>query len=522
MGGAAVPRHPKGPLPLYLQALVAAGVPPDEVLGQAEAAGAGPEELVRIACLLLPHRWSMDPEMAAVCLALGSARRWKSLQARARTFGLALVERLASMDTIQDLESLREALGLPSCEHLRRRVLRRLGYPPDLITPVGRTTPNPIGALQWLEEGRGLAAPDLEFRDFSSSAARWELHAERLVLRDGFGPRQILWSQSPSRGDAPPTARCFRIRGLRELKGIPWPSILAAADCPELETIQGTPSTLVAMNCPRLSDLLFPDRGGLLHLERCAGIRSLWVEASPEEDPYLEWNANGWHTLVLDACPALRFLPERLRVNQRMVLRRMGPFERWPRDFRVDGELRIQDCPDITELPALDVGGTLRVEGASGLRRLSPGTVVGRNLDLRACDRLEGLPHGLKVRGRLMLPPHMQHRTQDCGKPQLLLDLPREYDPAVRAILLGLRFRELCAPSERLDARERAHSALKRLRRELRDDPGAEEAILWAAAEAWRDFSDARCDADSLWGESSNGQEDELPVAWFRNLLYTS
>jgi hypothetical protein len=169
---------------------------------------------------------------------------------------------------------------------------------------------------------------------------------------------------------------------------------------------------LVVKDCPSLSRIAFKEFGRLLHLENCPGITSLSPVAStrtimlrPGEAPSITYES-----IVLTGCSNLDHLPRRLRTLKNMTLRRMGPIMRWPVHFNVDGDLRIRDCPLIKELPRLAVGGSLRMDGLSGLRRLLPGTTVGRDLDLRACALLEGLPQSLSVGGSLLLPSHLRFR----------------------------------------------------------------------------------------------------------------
>jgi len=232
-----------------------------------------------------------------------------------------------------------------------------------------------------------------------------------LSLLDGQGPSTL--DRRPSgRFDFSlcrmrPGLRLFRMRSLRRIKGLPWISALIAVDCPDLVHIQELPSAFVLKNCPGLKRLPKLQSGTLLHLEACAGLVSL-DSLHSKEGFALDVNYLTFETVELRDCPKLRRLPENLEVNGRMILSGIGPITRWPDDLRVGSNLLIQNCPEIQELPALRIGGSLRIVGASNLRRLSPGTTVGLHLDLRACTQLESIPKGIRVGGSLLLPAHLQ------------------------------------------------------------------------------------------------------------------
>jgi len=227
-------------------------------------------------------------------------------------------------------------------------------------------------------------------------------------------------------------------------------------------------------------------------------------------------------TLVLSRCPALRDLPGRMDVTGHMLLRRIGPIHSWPSDFRVGGDLRLKDCPDIEELPALEVGGSLRVEGESGLRRLEAGTVIGRHLDLRACSRLEGVPRGVRVGGAMYLPAHLHRQGPAFEAQEPILEVPVDHYPILRTLLLGLSFQGLSRPAERLALRERAETALESLRGEVLANPRVEVELLWTASEVWRDLSEELWAEEHAWSCDRNESDDDLPLAWFRGLLLSA
>jgi len=406
-----------------LRALVLAGVHPGWVLGQAEDLGFGPGELVRIAGILAPGR---NPE-AGMALALGTLRHWKGLRGAALARGLPLLAGLVGALPLphghlagwmfgNGLERLPDD---PPWLGIRARALRRLGHP--RFAPGDRNEATPLEARRaraWLDAGHSLVATRLAWRGGASGAAEWgPLLVPEVVLRDGRVPPVLRWTRVwwPARGAC---VRLFRVAGLREVEHGFTRVTLVARGCPDLVRLRGIFWNLVARDCPRLAEVTVPDSGNLVHLERCPGLRSLEpgiASRGPEFDRAPPRAALICRTLVLADCPDLRTLPRELWVQGSMTLRRMGPFAAWPDPFRVDGDLRIRDCERIEELPPVQVGGSLRVQGDSGLRRLRPGSTVGGDLDLRACARLEGLPPDLEPAGNLLLPEHLRGRRQAPG-----------------------------------------------------------------------------------------------------------
>jgi hypothetical protein len=505
----------------YLQALQVAKVPVDQIILQAERLGNTPRELVQIAKLLLPCALAQHSRLVSTCLALGGSRNWKPFVAEARNFGLELIVPLA-WPVCGELDSLIVAIGLTRWDGFRRKVLRRLGYPPGLIKHPPSTL-NPAGVLPWLEAGMGLISEALELNGFVSSSRHWkQILADALVLRDGQGPRTLTlnhvpWSRGISYYIELHSIRLFRVSRLRELKGLEEFTTLVAVDCPDLESLDAAPPTLVLKDCPGISQIPCNPRSRLLHLERCQQLRSI--------DTGQYWDPTGcalaFRTVLISECPRLLDLPRQMRVDGRMVLRRMGPIRHWPMDLQVGGDLLLQHCPEIEELPALEVSGSLRVEGVSGLRRLAPGSVIGRHLDLRACEHLEGIPRGVQVGGCLYLPPHLHRQSEAFEDPKLLLEMPQDHYPTLRTLLLGLRFLDLSNPEERRALCDRAEVALDNLKQELRQNPRLEAELLWTASEAWRDLSEEqRAEGQPrymCWEKFES--EDELPLAWFRGVL---
>ena len=184
----------------------------------------------------------------------------------------------------------------------------------------------------------------------------------------------------------------------------------------------------------------------------------------------------------------------------------------------------ISDCPNIEVLPPIDIQGSLVVTGQSGLRRLSPGTIIGKHLDLRACNLLEDIPRGVKVGGTMFLPKHLSHRRKAYAGIQadgtVLVETP---DPdlyeEVRAMLLAMRFSSLLTSQERPDARERAERFLLNLKARLIVDPKLESLLLWTASEAWRDLAEEDWGVQNPMGSDWNETDEDLPMAWLLGLL---
>ncbi len=509
------PGHP------YIQALLAAQVPVDQVVLQAEAVGFAPEDLRALAATLVPPGRSGRP-MAALLLLLGAAADWRPFLAEGLRLGTRLLEPLLH-PACSELDGLVRILDESAWAALRASALLRLGHP---LPPELRIAGAEARALllPWLERDRALVLDGVELTGFASRARAWsQVQVGALVLADGAGPQTLgHGAGEPCRdpGGARST-RLHRVRRLRSLEGLQAVDVLVATACPDLERLDGAPPVTVLKGCPGIREVRSGPRSLLLHLEDCPRLRSI-APAGPREDFWCGQAAPAWRTLVLSGCAALRELPAALNVTGRMILRGMGPIHQWPADFRVGGDLLLRDCARIEELPPLEVRGCLRVEGASGLRRLAAGTIVGRHLDLRACRQLEGVPRGVKVGGALYLPAHL-HRQGTVFEPATpLLELPADPYPPLRDLLLGLCFPGLARPAERLAGRDRAEAALDGLRRELKANPRIEADLLWTASEVWREL------AEELWAEAHPGccdwsePGDDLPLAWFRGLLWSA
>jgi len=497
----------------FIQALLAARVPVDQILGQAEALGADPGTLRELAGRLVPPCYN-GSTLASRVLALAATRDWLPFLPAVLDGGVELFEGLLRSPA-SALYPLERLLDEGAWDRLSAAALARLGHPARLRG----TGPE---AVPWLDRDLGLVQDCLELRGFATRARAWrKVLVDALALRDGAGPRVLGHAVGRwSRPVAPRATRLFRVDRLRALEDLQHLGILVAVDCPDLERLDATPPVLVLRGCPGVRELQPGAVSRLLHVEDCPRLRSIGA-GKVWDDPFPEVIVPTHHTVVLRGCSALRELPGRMHVTGDLVLEDLGPIHRWPADLRIGGDLRLRDCRHFEELPPLEVRGCLEVRGASGLRRLAPGTVVGRHLDLRACADLEGIPRGLSVGGALLLPPHLHRAAGGFQAQEPLLEVPVDAYPALRTLLLGLGFPGLTRPAERQAAKARAEAALDALRRELRQDPRIESELLWTASEVWRDLAEELYAAEHPW-DTGNDADDELPLAWFRGLLLSA
>lgn len=488
-----------------------------DILRYAESMGAAPDALVEVADCLLPRRGSTrSRRRAAVCLALGSAMEWKPLVPHATRYIPELLASLVSRSRGWDplIESIEG--GPWGWEAFCHGLLVRLGHPAGFLASGAPKKMDPAEFLPWMDQGHGLVTGDLELKAFDSVAVAWRLPLTRAVrLRDGHGPALLDRRQGACdlrRPSKSPT-RLFRVSGLRALQGLSWHSPLAAVDCPDLKRIFQLPQAFILKDCPSLVNLPPLRSGTLFHVERCDSLRAL--NSSRPGGGLASGDGDlSCRTLILADCPKLRRLPPSLLVEGRMILRGMGPIRHWPVKLRIGGDLLIQDCPAIRELPPMEVEGSLRISGESGLRRLAPGTRVGLHLDLRACVHLEEIPHDVKVGGCLFLPPHLLRAvpTQEAEDPCFPQEGPYE---RLRDLLEGLCFADGFSPSLRQGLRQRGEALLVQMRQELREQPGLELELLCTASEAWQDL------CEFWWAEAPERFHGApFPAAWFRGLLF--
>ena len=359
----------------------------------------------------------LDAPEEAEILVFGAIRHWQGLYPAVskRTLPLVKAMLLNEPGLFECLTRLPEHHFAPG---FQGRVLGRLGYPKILSKSprvAVRTEHGLEKVMEWLGSGRSIIGYDLKFQGFKASSQNWGvIWAGNLWLTDGQSPDSIQWRSDPTDPTCwqlLPTLRIERVRGLRNIAGIIYEKVTIVA-CPDLETLDGPCKELQIDGCPEISCVDIGPRTNVLSLNQCAGLRTIGyrIEDHPQTIHHDETWANSLEELQIKDCGNLRNLPPRLIVRGRMHLHRVGPIESWPWDFQVGETLLISDCPDLESLPPVSVQGSLVVTGDSGLRRLSPGTVVGKHLDLRACTHLEDVPRGVRVAGTMFLPEHLNHR----------------------------------------------------------------------------------------------------------------
>jgi hypothetical protein len=322
-----------------------------------------------------------------------------------------------------------------------------------------------------------------------------------------------------------PTLRIEGLKGLRNISGMIYEKV-TIMDCPDLESLDGPCKELQIVGCPKVSCVGIGPRTNYISLKQCGGLRSIayLVEDHPNVIHHDETWANSLEELEVLDCGSLRILPPRLIVRGRMHLQSVGPIESWPWDFQVGDTLLISDCPEIESLPALAVQGSLVVTGESGLRRLSPGTVIGKHLDLRACTQLEDVPRGVRVGGTMFLPEHLNHRRRThfplLEAESILVEAPEpDLYEDLRMVIKSMRFQDLIHPRKRSQAMDQAEGILCTLKARLEVEPKLESLLLWTASEVWRDLSEEDWAMRNPWDADGNATDEDLPMAWFLGIL---
>jgi hypothetical protein len=383
--------------------------------------------------------------------------------------------------------------------------------------------------MYWLGTGRAVVAYELELRGFRAHSSTWGiLSSPKVVLEDGVSPACIQWRSDPTdpiHWQAPSSLRVTRVQGFQNLRGFTHGQVFLA-DCPDLEFVDGECSVLEVKACPNLTSVVVGPRANRLVLRECPGLETIKSEGEDSEvSNYLrdEWSKGMDEVTILD-CPNLRTLPPRLKVQGRLHLHAVGPIVTWPWDFQVGETFLISDCPNLESLPPLEVQGSLVVAGNSGLRRLSPGTVIAKHLDLRACAQLEDIPRGVKVGGTMFLPEHLNHRRQAyvCLPVEgpVLVEIPKpDLYEDLRAMIKAMRFPDLIPMGERLGASERAADLLLCLQARLAVEPRLESLLIWTASEVWRDLSEEDWAARFPWASEWNESDEDLPTAWFLGIV---
>ncbi len=505
---------------LLLRALYASGLPLTETLVQADRLGVSPVDQLHFAIQMIDE----------VCVGYFDSRD-RDLLARVMVFGHShpstdiLLEALSQTDELVSLVEWafdeRFTGDRSTTASLRTSALQIAGYPASAIGDPLPVVSYSKDTLPWLDQGRMFEC-GIDLSCYQTEASSWRMGPGRqCLLRDGLGPvvldrmswEPVLSSSFPRTWDQD-RIRLFRIRGLRDLRGILPETTIVAVDCPDLAVLDAPPAALVLVNCPSLGGIPDLKRNcRILHLESCPGIRCITTESH-------ELCVRG--PVILANCPGLDSLPESFRVEGPLTLRHMGSIRSWPSHFSVGGDLRLQDCLGLEELPPIEVSGSIKVQGFSSLRRLAAGTVVTGHLDLRPCSDLEAIPRGIKVGGKTFLPPHLcREPIGDFEIPLPLLSEERDLYPDLHTLLLGVAFPELANPGERRSLSLRSEFLLEGFRAELRDHPGLETELLWIASEVWSDLAEERWERGLQHDLHQNGTDD-LPLAWFRNLLYRS
>jgi hypothetical protein len=524
-------KPPAGSLMAYLNILEVTGVSLSLILDIAEREGLSLVELIRWTDGYLNRNLHLDsPEEAAV-LVFGCVERWKDLLPSVLSLGTPLVAGLL-MGRPGQLESLSSLSAHHFHPRFRERVLRRMGYPISLsrsprVTVAARKHLDEV--MSWLGTGRAVIAYELELRGFRAHSSTWGiLSSPKVVLEDGVSPACIQWRSDPTdpiHWQVPSSLRITRVQGFQDLRGFTHGQVYLT-DCPDLQFVDGECTVLEVKACPNLTRVVVGSRASRLVLRECPGLETIKSEGEDcEVSNYLrdEWSKGLDEVTILD-CPNLRTLPPRLKVQGRLHLHAVGPIVTWPWDFQVGETLLISDCPNLEVLPALDIQGSLVVTGNSGLRRLSPGTVIGKHLDLRACSQLEDIPRGVQVGGTMFLPEHLNHRRKAYAclpvEGPVLVESPSpDLFEEVRAMLMAMRFSGLIARQERLDASERAEDILLNLKARLAVDTKLESLLLWTASEVWRDLAEEYWGAQNPMASDWNETDEDMPMAWFLGLV---
>lgn len=531
-GGSEGAKSPIEPgLAASLRTMEAVGMPLHQILPLAEQEGMSVPAMVEWADEFLRRVDFLDQPADAPVFVFGCVRRWKSLRPLIREQGTVLLEALL-MGRHGRLESFARQRDTAAFLAFRNRVLRRMGYPAILVQTHRLEVSSPRDLKQvmtWLGSGGPLLTYEIILRGFQASSPNWgRLHAPLMQLLDGTSPEKIEWSSEytdPVYWNRLPALGVRGVRGLRHLSAATYGSV-TLQDCPDLETMDGPAKDLIVDSCPRLRTAWVGTRTERVTLKHCEALKSLqpWADEYRANPNF----ANDWifelENLQVEDCPQFRSLPPRLHIKNRLHLHRLGQIEDWPWDFQVGESFLISDCPNLETLPAVEVQGSLVVMGASGLRRLSPGTVIGRNLDLRACSQLEAFPRGVRVGGNIYLPEHLNRRrvwqaTYPLAGGELLEPTPPDLYEDLRNVLQALRFPALRPSQEPLTSRERAEDSLLSFRLRLAQDPRFESLLLWTASEVWRDLSEEAWAAANPMTEARNEADEDLPLAWFLDLV---
>ena len=518
-------------LAAYLRTMEAVGMPLHQILPLAEQEGMSVPAMVDWAGGFLRRVVLVDDPQDAVVFVFGCVRRWKSLLPQIKGQGTKLLVALL-IDRNGRLESLARQRDTPFFRAFRNRVLKRIGYPTCLVQLQGLQISSPRDlkrVMTWLGSGGPVITYELRLRGFRASSPTWStFDIPLLELREGKSPERIQWSSLPMgllSWHRMPTLVLQGVEGLRHLSGVSLGHVTLQS-CPNLESLDGPAHQLTVEDCPRLKNAWIATHSELVTLRHCETLESLrpWGDEYPSNTALQADWIYELKELQIEDCRMFRRLPPRLHVKNRLHLHGLGQIEDWPWDFRVGESFLISDCPNLETLPAVEVQGSLVIMGASGLRHLSPGTVIGKNLDLRACTKLEAFPRGLRVGGNIYLPEHLNHRrVRQASYPMVGGELLEASTPDLyedlRNLLQVLRFPALLPSDERVTSRELAEERLDHFRTRVAQEPRFESLLLWTASEVWRDLAEEAWAACNPLAEGRNEVNEDLPLAWFLDLV---
>jgi hypothetical protein len=484
-----------------------------------------------------------NPRTSALLLVFGCSPKWEDMKGEVLRLGSELYRQMLVRDP-GFIQAIRRSLSPVSFKRFRNRVLARLGMPLHLAHSLknpGVAHPAKEDVLSWITSGRPLVGFTVLLEGFEGAGNPWgHIHVPKFTLRNGRLPEVLSWGSGPicySRASEVSELNLDQISGLRELRvdhfGLSPSDLNGRAEgrvvlkaCSDLERIEGAFLDLRLESCPNLKSfgLGLGTRSLLLH--DCPNVRELrgwelkpWEATARGECPLLQIEE-----LTISRCGGLKRLPPRLRVVRDFRLSDSGALEDWPWDLHVGGDLLIDNCPGFRSLPPMEVKGSLRISGFSRLRDLQAGTIIHGDLDLRACDQLTGIPAGLRVAGRILLPDHLETTPQaaEVGRFDFLELRERSHGALgdhVRKLLLGFKFLYLVPGPDRAGIHEEALESLRQVRTYLFRESTNESVVLWAAEEAWRELSEADWAKDRPWLEGANESDEELPTAWFLNLV---
>lgn len=293
-----------------------------------------------------------------------------------------------------------------------------------------------------------------------------------------------------------------------------------------LEFLPGGFQHLVIENCPNIHVVSISVFTKRLLINNCPRLRSIqpWTDGNDLSSLTGIETIYELEELSFQDCPLLCGLPLRLRITDNLCLGGVGSIWHWPRDLMIGGDFRISDCPTMEMLPPLEVKGSLTISGRSGLRRLSPRTIIGRDLDLRPCADLQGVPVDLQVGGLIYLPDHLKVdrvRTAfpsaipaTCAAEPLL-----EFHEQLRILFQSWQFPALIHTKDLTEAQNRGSACLAKIRTGLRQNPALESLLLGTASEVWEDLNEEAWLQWAPWACERKPANEAFPRQWFLSLI---